>query len=172
MSTARKPRGDSVLKTLPPERQATIIEHISQHTLAETREWLAADGLKTSLPSLSEFFSWYHLRKQFSTIESDTLTLLQLLKKQRPELDQSALDTYASEYFQLRALKQDDPETYLAWATARTNARLKERALALEERRVKLLEEKAAKAEQAEQIEGSTLSESEKAERIRAIFKR
>lgn len=172
MSTSRKPRGDSVLKTLPPERQAAIIEYLLEHTQPETREWLAADGVKTSNASLSEFYSWYQLRKQFSAVEQDTLTVIDLLRRKRPDLDKSELDDYAAEYFQLRALKLDDPETYLQWSTARSNARLKERALALEERRVKLLEEKAAKADQAEQIEGSTLSEAEKADRIRAIFKR
>ncbi len=58
MSAPKKPRADSVLKTLPPDRQAAIIEHLRTNKLADTVAWLLAEGIKTSVTAPSLFPSW------------------------------------------------------------------------------------------------------------------
>ncbi len=166
----KKPRADSVLKTLPPERQADIAAYALGHTLAETRDWLRADGVKCSTTGLSEWFSWYRLQQVFMRAESSAEDFKGWLNRSFPALSEQELDQRASLMFQFEAVKSGDPTTYLAFASARTKAKQKDRELALNERRVTLLEKKAAQADAAKAVVESAGTPEEKQQKMRQIF--
>jgi hypothetical protein len=142
MSANRKPRGDSVLKTQTEARQQEVVEHLLTHKLAETAAWLKADGVKVSRTSLSDFLSWYQLRSQFKGFEQSALTMIELLRRKRPDLSEPDLQGYANEFFQLQAIQQNDAQTYLAFATARGKAEMEKAKLDQQERRMQLEREK------------------------------
>ncbi|MEY4377274.1 MAG: hypothetical protein RJB26_1824 [Pseudomonadota bacterium] len=127
MST-RKQRGDSTLKTLPEERQAQLAQHLAGHTLAETRAWLAADGIRTSLRALSEFHSWYALRAQLSRNESAVEALMTQLRSEQPDWTPEQVEQAGQSFFTALALQQQDPK---AWAMTQ-QVQLKRQQLALD----------------------------------------
>lgn len=178
MASTRKPRSDSRLKTLPEERQRHVIELMRTRSLAEVRKELRADGITTSSAALSDFFSWWHLREQFRGWEEDTATMLELLKRDHPELSEEELAGYGNAMFQLRAIKEQDVEAYTALMTARHRAvmderklKLRERELALKERRLRLLEAKAEQADKAKALLGEGgLTPEEREQRMRQVF--
>ena len=58
-----KPRSDSVLKTLPEERQHEIAQFSRSHGVIKTAQWLAYNGVVTSKSAVARFLAWYRLRK-------------------------------------------------------------------------------------------------------------
>src|SRR5271165_2009221 len=70
----RKPRTDSPLNRLPPERQAQLLLFLQTHSLRQARLQLAAEGVQTSKSALSA----YRLRRQACTIPSVFQTVEQL----------------------------------------------------------------------------------------------
>jgi ActR/RegA family two-component response regulator len=177
MSAQRKTRGDSVLGTLPEERQLEIAAHARAHTLGQTVAWLRADGIKLGQTSLSEWLSAFVLRSQFRVAEQDSLNFIELLRKRRPQLSEMELQGWANEFFQVQAVKSGDAETFLAFATARhraqmdaANLKLKEQQVGLDARRVALLEKKAAQADEARQVVESKATPEEKQLKLRQIF--
>lgn len=167
MSTNKKPRGDSTLKTLSEERQAAIAQHLAGNTLAETRKWLADDGIKTSDRALSEFFSWWQLRSQLQRNESTVLNLLENLKQAEPGISAERLDLAGQMFFTALSIEQKDS---LGWKRAQ-DVKKNSRLVAALERRVTLAERQAEKANQAKGImEDKELSENERAARMRQLF--
>ena len=141
-----KPRSDSILKTLPPERQAAVAEYLAGHSLAETRAWLKADGINTSITALSLFGSWYALRQQMARNESTVETLLGELTKANPDWSPDKIQSVGQSFFNALTLQQQDPK---AWAQVQ-QIEIKRQQLALDERKVKLLEAKAAAFDQVQ----------------------
>jgi len=119
-----KPRSDSKLKTLPPERQADIAAYCRDHSLTETLEWLKADGLKTSLGALSEFLSWYVLQQQLDRNESTIATVLEDLKRNNPSMSQKELDAAGQMFFSALAIQQQDSLTWKRVKDASTREKL------------------------------------------------
>lgn len=140
MSAAKKPRADSVLKTLPPERQSAIAAYAREHTLQQTVAWLAADGLKTSDSSLSDFLSWFALQQQLKRNESTVETLVANMVATRPGWTPEQIHAAGQSFFTALAMEQQNVD---AWVLTQRLA-LQREQLALEDRRVKLLEQKAA----------------------------
>jgi hypothetical protein len=177
MSAQKKTRSDSILGTLPEDRQAEIAEHARSHSLADTVAWLASYGIRISRSSLSDWLSAWVLRTQFRIAEQDTLQFMELLQRRQPNMPESEMQSWASEYFQMQAIKKDDPETFLAFATARHKARMddlklkqKEVSLQHDERRIKLLEQKAAQADAAKEVVASKLTPEQQQNRLKEIF--
>jgi hypothetical protein len=115
MSATKKPRGDSKLKTLPAERQSAIAEYALGCTLAETVKWLKDDGLQTSAAALSEFLSWYGLQRRLERNNSTVDSLLEDLKRERPEITPEQLDVAGQMFFTKLAIAEEDS---LAWKRA------------------------------------------------------
>lgn len=162
-----KPRSDSILKTLPPERQADIAEYLAQHSLAETAAWLKADGLKTSRSSLSEFGSWYQLRQQLNHNASTVETLLEELKRGNPGLSPEQLDQAGQLFFTTLAIEQRDS---LSWSRVQADKRAQMKAQ-LESRRLVILEKKAAQLDQVAEVVSQQLSPEEQKARLKEILK-
>lgn len=137
-----KARSDSKLKTLPEDRQRSIAEYAQAHSLAETVAWLREDGLTTSAAALSEFLSWFSLRLRFQAAEQTSLDLIELLRRKKPELAESELQGWASEFFQLQAVQTGDASMYLKFASARFRADLEKEKLKVRQETLALQREK------------------------------
>jgi hypothetical protein len=151
MSTPKKPRSDSALKTLPRERQSVIAEYLRDHKLDDARAWLAADGFKTSRTALSEFLSWYSLREQMERNESTVETLLEDLKSANPDWSPDQVQQAGQSFFTALALQQQDPKQ---WLMAQSLA-IKREQLSLDARKIVLMEKKAAAFDQVKQAVNS-----------------
>ena len=112
MSTPRKARSDAHLKTLPPERQEDIVEYARDHSLKDTKAWLAGDGVVTSAGALSEFLSWWALRDRLTRNESTVETVLEQLKQTRPDLTEDDLFNAGQAFFSALAIEQMDPKAW------------------------------------------------------------
>lgn len=98
-------------------------------------------GFSSSLGALSEFYRWLKLRRRMEAAkERADQVKLELAKN--GELDADELERVAQTVFTSEAMEGGDAKTYVALATLRLNKRRTE----LEERRIKLLEERAAEA--------------------------
>jgi len=131
MSTTRKPRGDSVLKTLPSARQDVIAEHAQSHKLAETAAWLKADGLKVSANQVSQFLSWYVLRQQLRQNESTVQELLADLKLEQPDITPEQLDSAGQMFFTALSIEQKDASSFVNVRSSRSRAILELEKLSL-----------------------------------------
>jgi len=162
----KKPRSDSRLKTLPEGEQAALAEYLTSHGLADTREWLAARGVKTSVAALSDFNGWYSLRRRLERRGTVVETLLEGLKERQPELSAEQVFEIGQGLFAALAIEEQDVGTW--FKTQKLS--LERRGLSQEERRIVLLEKRAAQAEQAQAVVGSDLSPEEQRNRLKEIF--
>lgn len=166
---SKKPRGDSKLKTLPPAVQAELfVQCRGKGGYEAARAWLLAEhGVSTSAGSLSAFFGWYPF--SLSATASYAQQFEAELKK-LPALaaDAAQLSQLSQLGFEMLAMRTNDLEGY---ATLK-KIRLKEHEQSLAERRVKLLEQKAAQAEAAEGVtRDESLTPAQKEARMRQIFR-
>jgi hypothetical protein len=127
----RKPRSDSRLKTLPEERQEQIAEYARGHSLAETVTWLKEDGFVTSAAALSEWLSWYLLRDQLERNANTVESVLDELKRSRPDLTEAELFAAGQAFFSALAIEQRDAKS---WKRTQ-DLRIKSQALKIEEAR-------------------------------------
>jgi hypothetical protein len=173
MSADKKPNPTARLKTLPEERQAQVIELMRNRSLEEAAGELAKDGLKTSRTALGEFWHWWHLRERFNQVSRFSEHMVDLLKEEEPGLIERSVGSNTGSGFSKRAIEmeQDDPEaaSMIWYRMMRLN--LKKSDQALLERRIKLLEAQAAKAEKAEAVlkEGA-LTPEQISEKLKDIF--
>lgn len=151
-----KPRSDSKLKNLPPERQEQIMAWArapktedSPGGLQHAREQLAADGIKVSLRALSEFCSWYSLQERFTAASERAKQFEELLATRDPSLSPEAIRELGQALFTMEAVQAGDAATFvsleslaLAQRSATTRATLEREKLALAERRVRVAERK------------------------------
>lgn len=165
----KKPRGDAKLKTLPDALQEELFQRLRRTSAVKVIAWLQEKhAVKTSAGSLSDFFSWYPRSgwlKQSAAFATD----LEATIKKLPELQITAEKAaqVAQVAFEIQAAQNRDPELFLA---LRKNAH-DSATLRLNERKVKLLEAKAAQADQAREISGNAdLTPAEKEQRIKQVF--
>jgi len=175
-----KPRSDSKLKNLPEERREQIIAWLNttkteEHPggLAYAREQLAADGIKVSNSTLSEFWAYWDLQQDFSDADLAATFAEEQMRAFDPANAQKAED-FGNFVFTSKAVRQKDPQTFVALQrlkldkdSARTRASQEDRKIQLAARRVQLLEDKAAKAKAA--LEGLKTKGGLTAETLRTI---
>ncbi|WP_009960353.1 hypothetical protein [Verrucomicrobium spinosum] len=138
----RKHRGDSNLKTLPEDQQEEIIARLEAKggTQKKVAEWLAAEwDVQTSQAALSEFYSWFQMRRRFRSTESVTQDFQQMLQESDMAMSAEQISALGNLMFLAQATKDNDPKTFVAMA----RVLVQNRKIDVEERRVKLLEEKA-----------------------------
>lgn len=147
-----KPRSDSKLKLLPPERQEQIVAwsrtpKTEDHPggLAYAREQLAADGLQVSISTLSEFVSWWELQQRFSSASSRASQVAELLAKRNPDMTPDSVRELAQALFTIEAIDSRDAETYvnlehlqLKRESAETKAKLEQEKLVISRQRLVL----------------------------------
>ena len=148
-----KPRSDSILKLRAiksPEFGEKVIEWLHEPAQRDennkpiprtggawhAREQLAADGIKVNDSTLSDFYSWWELRKDFSEAETHTEDLIELLKHLDPNITAEKLEVAGQLIFTKEALKKRDQPAFvemgklkLAKETAVTKGRQKDEEL-------------------------------------------
>lgn len=151
-----KPRADSWLKTLTEDRQAQVIEWINKpndrdekgKSISKTggieyaRQQIAADGISVTPSQLSDFYSWYHLRQDFSEAETETQDILELIRSIDPSVTAQQLEVAGNLIFTKRALRDRNQERFvqmqeldLAKKTALTRGRQKDEELLLKRKK-------------------------------------
>jgi hypothetical protein len=168
MSNDRKPRPDSVFKTLPKARQDAIGEYSLDHSLAETVAWLRADGLKTSSSALGNFLSGWRLEQRLSRNASK---VKQIQERMREEgYSESEVDRAGQVFFTEMAMDDEDPAQ---WKFIQ-GLKLKAKELEFDREKFQFDATKAALAKLPELkaiISNSSLSEDEKLTQARlALF--
>ena len=148
-----KPRSDSKLKTLPEDRQSQIFAwaktpKTEDHPggLAWAQDQLAADGLKVSISTLSEFVSWYSLQQRFSKASARAKQIEELLLEKDPSMAPEKVREMGQAIFTLEAVDAGDAATFvnleslkLAQDSARTKADLEKQKISISRQRLQLL---------------------------------
>jgi hypothetical protein len=129
-----KPDPRSPLNRLTEDRAAEVVDYTRTHSLKQTVDWLARDGLKTSYSSLWKWLNRRSLRQCFTEAESSANEFQDWLAKSFPKMSQRELERRASLMFQFKAVKSGDPKTYLALATARHKSKIDKARLNQRER--------------------------------------
>jgi len=164
-----KPRPDAKLKTLPDAAQAALYALYQKKSGAECLAWLRENhGVKSSTGALSDFSAWYPFSRPLD-LAAKFARQLEAVLKADPGLHLNAgqLSAAGQIAFEQQALQTQDLDGFIALR----KVRLKERENSLNERRVALLEKKAAQADEAAKVAGdSTLDEAGQLERYRQIF--
>lgn len=173
-----KPRSDSVLDGLPPERREQLVRWLVDENLsyqdAVARVW-EKFGVKTSVSALQKFYA----RRCFTLRADQAKDFAELVvaqaEKDPARFDKATIALIHQKAFE-RAYARDGNLSELAVLAGilgdSAKLELKRRELELTERRVALLEQKAALADKAKGIvDDQTLTEEQKAARMREIFR-
>lgn len=165
----KKPRGEAILKNLPDALQERLWQFARRNTGAKTCAWLMENhGVKVSEATLSVWFSWYPRSLTLRMAASSASELEATLRK-LPELKISAEQAtqVAAVSFELQAAQDRDADLFMALQ----KGKLERARLALDERKVKLLEAKAALADQAKAVTSDAeLTDEQKLTRFKQIF--
>ena len=94
-----KPRCDSVLKTLPEERQAEIADFARAHGVIKTALWLSHSGVATSKSAVARFLGWYRQRQSFLQLDAAAIASVAELASERPDLTPEKLDQAGHIFF-------------------------------------------------------------------------
>jgi hypothetical protein len=191
MSTAPKPRGGqdselTKLKLLSPGQHETIwgwrTELVNDKPLtnAQIRNRIAQQfNVRLKLDKqLSQFWSWYAVKLQLAKNESAVSALVEEYKSTNPDATPEQLQIIGQTFFTALALQQQDSQVWIATQrlnldrdSARTRFELERQKLSQSERKIVLLEKKAAAFDQAKGVMGdAALTEEQKAARMRELF--
>lgn len=149
MKPDKKPRADSKLKNLPDTEQEALwllMHPTDPDTPAWTLEAVAADvlsrlGFHIAISSLSEWRSWYALRRRMDAASARAnQTAIELARNS--DLTPEDIERVAQTVFTAETLEAGNVKGYVALA----KLRLASRALDMDARRLSILEAKAAEA--------------------------
>ncbi|MGD0813377.1 MAG: hypothetical protein ABSA83_07215 [Verrucomicrobiota bacterium] len=144
MNAPKKPNANAVLKNLSKKRQESIWQYRfgeKRHTLAQTVAWLKKKKVKSSCAALSDWAEYWRQVRQWDLNEQTVMTSLEKMVERgtlAPEKTQEAGQMFFCEL----AMNQHDNPGFVRIMNAGT----RERAVKVSERKVKLLEEREAKA--------------------------
>jgi hypothetical protein len=139
----KKPRSDSKLANLPEDQQEEISAWCKEGFAVARDLCKARLNLSVSVRGLSEWHAWYRRQEQLRSGNERVLQTLEWFRKHRPQA--TADEIRAATFLQLQTLHEDDPQIQLA--LLKEQGRDLDRKLAT--RRVKILEDNAAKAKAA-----------------------
>ncbi len=168
-SDQKKQRGDAVLKNMGDRLMEEFFQVLRTTTQDAALAWLLKEhGIKSSTRACSEFFVWYPRQgrlKQIANFAHDLETTIKKLPELKITAEQAS--DVAQVAFEIRAAQDNDAELFLALKKDRREAK----KISLDERRIQLLERKAAQADEAQKITNdSSLSDEEKAQQMRSLF--
>ena len=139
------------MKNLPAEMLETMWrlrnpeEDGKKSTFVEVLAWLKEQGIDSSLGALSEFYSWLKLKRRIeSAAERATQVRMELAKDSTINPDD--LERIAQTVFTAETIEGGDVESYVKLATLNLNRRRVDQ----DERKLKLLEAKAARLDELE----------------------
>lgn len=169
-----KPRPDSVLKNLPPAQQDALFAWLTAEniTYAEARKRLAEQfSVRTSPAALSAYYSSVVVPRKYAEARGLADDLAKLAEGSfdpatTKRLQQLLFEMSVSNRVDLKAIK-----TLAKIVGDSHKLTLAQSRLELDKRKVKILEAKAAQADEAQGIAGNKkLSSEEKERRIKAVF--
>jgi hypothetical protein len=170
MSTDRKPHPSAVLKNLPEEKQFELLDYMegtattAGHTYKATLAWLQEAGITTWPSGLCEFRRWYRHRRRMRQNEATSLETVKecvergWIKTRKEEEEAGQL------FFNQLTLADEDAK---AWVMVQ-GVSLKRDRLALEERKLKLMEDRHAQTKEI--VNNTQMTTEQKEERIRQIM--
>lgn len=167
----RKARGDSKLDALPAGQLAELTQGLlCGWTYVATVDWLQVEcGVSVSLSSLTPFYS-RHVepilleRKKFAALSANTLAKL---AAESDAFDAAAIGELKEYAYRLIRDPESDPEETRKWM----ETLIKAQAGSRDDRKLKMLEAKAAQADAAEKVSNNgAMSAEEKQSRMKEIF--
>lgn len=170
----RKPRSDSKLDGLPEDQHTQLAEWLTVENIsyAQARDRCKEEfGISTSLSALQSFYArfaapWKYARAKESADEFAELMAGKFDEANIKKAKQLAFDALSSPQPDLKAAK-----ALLKIVGDSAKLTIAQEKVTLEARKVKILEDKAALADQAKGIAGNEeLSDTEKAAQMRALF--
>lgn len=167
----RKPRSDSKLLNLPEEQQAQLGEWLlSGMPYHQAQELVEKQfGLRVPLGSFTAFYQQVcepHLLQRRSRAVQMAQSVAEEASSRPGTFDPATIDQLRQKAFELSISPNANPKDVKALFMLVLKARDQE----LTERRIVLLEKKAAQADQASDVVASELSSEEKQQRLKAIF--
>lgn len=170
MSAPRKIYSTAVLKNLPAAKQASLLDYCDGtgeergHSLKQSSAWLKADGINASPKTISQWRSWYLLRRQLDLNQEAADEMVADCKREGI-IETAAEERAAGQIFFLKlAMQQQDNLGFVRILREQSRAEM----VQIMERRITLLE--AEKARTKEVVNNTTLTPEEKQERIRQIL--
>jgi len=171
----RKANGNSKLDSdsiVPKERRQELVDGLlAGWTYAKAKEWLWVEcGVKIALSAFTPFFARHvepvlQEQKQFAALTAKTI---EKLATDSATFDAATIAEFKEYAFQLIRNPEGDPEEKRKWF----EALIKAQAGSRDERKLTMLEKKAAKADEAEKVANDEdLTEAEKATRMKQIFR-
>jgi hypothetical protein len=133
-STTRKPRGNSLLKNLPSNKQDAIFEYLDGgedaggHTYAQCVAWLAEQNTHTNKTQLCNWRQWYIFNMRLKWCEEAARMVLQS-NLGDDKLSDEELSRRGNRIFSLLAVKTCDDK---AWAHAQNLVIRKQRVAQIE----------------------------------------
>lgn len=167
----KKPRSDAVLLNLPEEQKAQLCDWMLSGLPYHKVKALLKEQFQvtTTLSSLSSFYQDFcsaALLAQRSRAVGVADEIAEEASKTPGRFDTATIDALKQKAFELAIQPMADPRDVKAIFSLVLKARDQD----LEARRIVVLEAKAQKADQAEQVEKSNLPPEEKAARYKEIF--
>jgi hypothetical protein len=181
----RKARSDAVLKTLPDDTQAGLAAFLKDHSLKEGIVWLKqTHGVSITQSNLSTWLSWYQAMQRFQSIAASVEAITAAFKASHPGVTDAELFAMGQRIFSEVAIATEDAKTWVGVQNvtlAKTDLDRKAAAdknrsataaarIEISQRKLALLEAKAAQADAAEKVNGERLSPEEYKRRMREIF--
>lgn len=171
----KKPRSDSKIAALAPELRAEIARRLGEanQSYEDVSVWLAEDGHRISITALCNWYS-IHSWKEHKGSAREVAEAVRAEAASSGDYDEATLALVKERAYILARTKGADVKdlaTLAAIIGDSAKLRLKEREVALTERRILILEKKAARDDQTEGIlKDGDLTEAEKAARLRGLF--
>jgi len=162
------------LKLLKADAQAELAAVCSADGLEAGRKHARARwNVSVALSTISDWFGWYQLQQRFTSAASRAKQVEEMLKA--GQLSTSKIAALGQAIFEMEALEASDASTYLSFQklkldqeSAKSRAQLEKAKLALQERRVVVMEKNMQEAVSV--AKDTTLSTEEQAKRIREIL--
>lgn len=184
MKPDKKPRADSKLDSMPESRVLELRDKIMGGTsYQDCLSWLAVEcGVSSSLPALSAFYKRHCApvvaeRRKLSVVKAEALG--DAMAKDPVNWDEAIVERTKQLAFEFLSTDQNDPDAVGKLLDAVVKARKQEftekiqtRKADAEERKLQLLEAKAAQADAAAGVANNhKLTPEEKAAELKRIFR-
>lgn len=175
MASSNKPRSDSKVARLPEETRAEIVRRLSEEnqSFKEVSAWLKDDGVSISATALHDWYS-LHSWKVSAASAREVATQARDDAAASGDYDAATLALVKERAYILARTKGASVKDLAMLADIigeSAKLRMKQRDLDLAERRVALLEKKAAQADAAEGVtRDEALTPEQRQAKLREIF--
>lgn len=167
------------LKELPAEERAKLMHVLRENTYRKAIPLIEnLVGFYCSLDVLSKFFTWQDKQEDLEKSNDFIEQYEEFTQRQHPEWSPERIRDDATAFFMASATANKDLKGFALIAqidqqerAGRAKVKFEERKISISDRRVTLLERKAAQADQAKGImQDQQLSEDQRAARMRELF--